>query len=75
MKTWKRLVSGVLSLALAASLTGGALAAEPKAAKTAGETAKTAAAETAKPAGQFSRWFPGDDAGRPGQYGHRHSAG
>lgn len=55
MKTWKRLASGLLSLVLAASLTGTALAAET--AKTTGETAKTAAAETAKPAGPFSRWF------------------
>lgn len=52
MKTWKRLVSGLLSLALAASLTGTALAAE--------ETAKTEAKTEAavKPAGQFSQWFP-----------------
>lgn len=56
MKTWKRLVSGLLGLALAASLTGTALAAET--AKTTVETAKTATAETAKPAGPFSRWFP-----------------
>lgn len=55
MKTWKRLVSGLLGLALAASLTGTTLAAET--AKTTGETTKTAAAETAKPAGPFSRWF------------------
>lgn len=55
MKTWKRLASGLLSLVLAASLTGTALAAET--AKTTGETAKTAAAETPKPAGPFSRWF------------------
>ena len=49
MKTWKRLVSGLLSLTLAASLTGTALAAEGKAAK----------AETrTEAAGQFSRWFP-----------------
>lgn len=40
MKTWKRLVSGLLGLALAASLAGSALA-----------------AETPKPAGEFSRWF------------------
>ena len=52
------MVSGLLGLALAASLTGTALAAEPKTAKTTEETSKTAAAETAKPAGQFSRWFP-----------------
>ena len=56
MKTWKRLVSGLLGLTLAASLTGTALAAET--AKTTEETSKTAAAETAKPAGPFSRWFP-----------------
>lgn len=49
------MVAGLLSLTLAASLTGTVLAAET--AKTTGETAKTAAAETAKPAGQFSRWF------------------
>lgn len=49
------MVSGLLGLALAASLTGTALAAET--AKTTVETAKTAAAETAKPAGPFSRWF------------------
>ncbi len=56
MKTWKRLVTGLLSLTLAASLTGTALAAET--AKTTEETSKTAAAETAKPAGPFSQWFP-----------------
>ena len=49
------MVTGLLSLTLAASLTGTALAAE--APKAAGETARTAAGETAKPAGQFSRWF------------------
>ena len=48
MKTWKRLVTGLLALALMASLSCAALAAEPK--------AKTEAA--AKPAGQFSQWFP-----------------
>lgn len=50
------MVSGLLGLALAASLSGTTLAAET--AKTTVETAKTAAAETAKPAGPFSRWFP-----------------
>ena len=59
MKTWKRLVSGLLSLALAASLTGTALAAKP-AAKTSGAAAETAKTETPAPklAGQFSQWFP-----------------
>ncbi|MCI8329374.1 MAG: DUF4179 domain-containing protein [Oscillibacter sp.] len=45
MKTWKRLVSGLLALALAASLAGSALAAEE------------AEKEAPKPAGQFSQWF------------------
>nr|WP_325211549.1 DUF4179 domain-containing protein [uncultured Oscillibacter sp.] len=48
MKTWKRLISGLLALALLASLSCAALAAEPKAEKTA----------AAKSAGQFSQWFP-----------------
>ena len=47
MKTWKRLASGLLALALLASLSCAALAAEPK---------KTVE-ESPKPAGQFSRWF------------------
>ena len=47
MKTWKRLASGLLALALLASLSCAALAAEPK------ETEE----EAPKPAGQFSRWF------------------
>lgn len=47
MKTWKRLTSGLLALALLASLSCAALAAQPK------ETE----AEAPKPAGQFSRWF------------------
>ena len=47
MKTWKRLISGLLALTLLASLSCAALAAEPK--------AKTE--ETPKPAGQFSQWF------------------
>ena len=46
MKTWKRLASGLLALALLASLSCAALAAEPK---------KTVE-ESPKPAGQFSRW-------------------
>lgn len=49
------MATGLLSLTLAASLTGTALAAE--ASKTTGETAKTAAAETVKSTGPFSRWF------------------
>lgn len=48
MKTWKRLISGLLALTLLASLSCAALAAEPK--------AKTEKA--AKPAGQLSQWFP-----------------
>nr|WP_325213761.1 DUF4179 domain-containing protein [uncultured Oscillibacter sp.] len=48
MKTWKHLIAGLLALALLASLSCAALAAEPKAEKTA----------AAKPAGQFSQWFP-----------------
>ncbi len=48
MKTWKRLIAGLFALVLLASLAGSALAAEPKAEKTA-----------SKPAGQFSQWFPG----------------
>ena len=52
MKTWKRLASGLLALALLASLSCAALAAEPK------ETAEPKKTEEApKPAGQFSRWF------------------
>ncbi len=47
MKTWKRLASGLLALALLASLSCAALAAEPK---------KTVE-ESPKPAGQFSQWF------------------
>ena len=47
MKTWKRLISGLLALTLLASLSCAALAAEPK--------AKTEKAP--KPAGQFSQWF------------------
>ena len=47
MKTWKRLISGLLALTLLASLSCAALAAEPK--------AKTEKA--LKPAGQFSQWF------------------
>lgn len=46
MKNWKRLVSGLLSLMLLASLTTAAFAAE--------RTEK----EAPKPAGQFSQWFP-----------------
>lgn len=57
MKTWKRLVSGLLGLTLAASLAGTAFAAEPKAAGTAAETAKTET-PAPKPAGPFSKWFP-----------------
>ena len=53
MKTWKRLVSGLLGLSLAASLAGSALAAESKAAGTAVEAKQ----ETVKPAGEFSQWF------------------
>ena len=48
MKTWKRLISGLLALTLLASLSCAALAAEPK--------AKTEKAP--KPAGQFTQWFP-----------------
>lgn len=44
MKTWKRLISGLLALTLLASLSCAALAAEPK-------------KEAPKPAGQFSQWF------------------
>ena len=47
MKTWKRLISGLLALALLASLSCAALAAEPK--------AKTE--EAPKPARQFTQWF------------------
>lgn len=47
MKTWKRLASGLFALLLLASLAGSALAAE-----------NTAIQESAKPAGQFSQWFP-----------------
>ncbi len=47
MKIWKRLSSGLFALVLLASLSCAALAAEPKAEK------------AAKPAGQFSQWFPG----------------
>jgi len=56
MKNWKQLATGLLSLMLAASLTGGALAAGPKTIEAAGEPVKT---ETSipKPAGPFSRWF------------------
>lgn len=46
MKIWKRLSSGLFALVLLASLSCAALAAEPKAEKTA-----------SKPAGQFSQWF------------------
>ncbi|WP_300411795.1 hypothetical protein [uncultured Oscillibacter sp.] len=46
MKTWKHVISGLLALALLASLSCAALAAEPKAEK------------AAKPTGQFSQWFP-----------------
>ena len=52
MKTWKRLASGLLSLALAASLTGTALAAETKTA------AKAEIKTEAVQKGQFSQWFP-----------------
>lgn len=47
MKTWKRLASGLFALVLLASLAGSALAAEPKTEKAA-----------AKPAAQFTQWFP-----------------
>ena len=50
MKTWKHLATGLLTLALLASLSCAALAEEPKA-----KTEETAAT---KPAGQFSQWFP-----------------
>lgn len=56
MKTWKQLVSGLLSLTLAASLTGTALAAEETVKNAVKEATKTEAA--VKPAGQFSQWFP-----------------
>ena len=56
MKTWKRLVSGLLSLTLAASLTGTALAAEGTVKSAAKEETKTENA--VKSAGQFSKWFP-----------------
>ena len=46
MKTWKRLISGLLALTLLASLSCAALAAEPKAEK------------APKPAARFSQWFP-----------------
>ena len=45
MKTWKRLISGLLALTLLASLSCAALAAETK------------KEESAKPAGPFSQWF------------------
>lgn len=48
MKTWRRLVSGLITLALLASLSCAALAAEPR------EEAKE---EAPKPTGQFSQWF------------------
>ena len=56
MKTWKRLVSGLLGLTLAASLACPALAAEGSAKTAAKEEPKAEAA--AEPAGQFSKWFP-----------------
>lgn len=56
MKTWKRLASGLLSLTLAASLAGTALAAEGTAKTAAKEEVKVTAAQ--KPAGPFSQWFP-----------------
>lgn len=46
MKIWKQLTSGLLALALLASLSCAALAAEPKAEK------------ASKPSAQFSQWFP-----------------
>lgn len=56
MKTWKQLVSGLLSLTLAASLTSTALAAEGTVKNAVKEATKTEAA--VKPAGQFPQWFP-----------------
>lgn len=46
MKTWKRLISGLLALTLLASLSCAALAAEPK------------TEEALKPAAHFTQWFP-----------------